>query len=221
MRRTALWGLLWLAVLSGCTPESDPQILEGYVVADWVYVAAPATGWLSHLAGESGDTLEPGDDAFVLEDTYERHGLKAAEAEVAAARARAEDLRAGARAEELAAIDAQIEEARANVAYAEAERKRWLKLVEQGLASPATADQVNEKLEVARARLKTLQANRKVAELGAREARQREAQASAEAASARRDQAAWILDQRHVSSRTGGRIERRARPCWRCCLRIT
>lgn len=196
-----------LSLLGGCTGETSGTLVEGYVTADWLYLAPTQSGRLVALNVDAGDVVQAGEVVFALEDTPQRYTVEQARAERQALEAEHQDLTQGSRPEELAAIDAQIAEARASLEYAQAEQARWKKLVEQGLGSPATLDQMTQNLKVAQARLQTLLANRKVAELGARAGQQAAAQARVDAGKAAEKRAEWQQAEYAVKAPEAGRVE--------------
>jgi HlyD family secretion protein len=92
-----------------------------------------------------------------------------AEAAVQAARARAEDLRKGQRAPELAVFDAELAAARARLREAEAEYGRIAPLVRRGIYAPARLDQVRAQRDTARAEVAAVEQRRQVGALGGRD----------------------------------------------------
>ncbi len=196
-----------LALMGACTPDTNAP-LPGYVEGDWRYLAAPSAGWLEQLTVAEGDQVDAGALAFRLDTDFQELQVAQAEARRPQAVERREDLRSGARPQELAAIEAELEEARANLKFAAIERKRWLKLAAEGLAPTDTADQVTQRWEAARARVRTVEAKLASARLGARPHRQAAAEAEAEALAQENAMAQWQAEQRAVASRVGGRVER-------------
>lgn len=196
-----------LALLNACTPDAESP-LPGFVEGDWHYLAAPSAGWLEQLTVEEGDQLDAGALVFRLDSDFQELQVAQAEARRRQAVERREDLRTGARPQELAAIEAELEEARANLKLAAIERNRWLKLAAEGLASADTADQVTQRWEAAKARVRTAEAKLASARLGARPHQQVAAEAEAEASAQESAMAQWQVGQRTVASRASGRVER-------------
>jgi HlyD family secretion protein len=83
----------WLA---GCQP-SAPAAWSGYVEGDYVYVAAPVAGTLTHLAVAAGQTVAASAPLFQLDDVSARAARAQAEAQVAAAQAQASNGQTGLR----------------------------------------------------------------------------------------------------------------------------
>jgi len=207
MNGLALAAISLLALMSGCTPDKQ-NAFSGYIEGDWRYLAAPSAGWLEQLSVDEGDQLVAGKLAFRL-DT-ERQDLQVAQAEARQhqAAAQREDLRSGERPQQLAVIEAELDEARSNLKLSALEHQRWLGLVAKKLAATDTADQFTQRWEAAQAQVRTLEAKLASARLGARRYQQIAAEAGAKAQALEVSQAQWQRDQRRVTSRTAGRVER-------------
>ena len=195
------------AMMAACAPADKNGAYVGYVEAEYVYVAAPQAGWLQSVEIREGDTVSDGDLLFALDQDQQRalYGEAAGRAEQAAAQAR--DIATGARSDEIARLEAQLEEARARHTQARAEKDRWLPLVAEGNASAAKGDQVQADYNAALARVKAAQEAIAVAKLAGRDAAREAAAAGSASAIAALDQAKWTLDQRRVHAQTGGRVE--------------
>ena len=190
-----------------CTQDQGETLLTGYVEAEFVYVAAPDTGWLVDAPLGEGAEIGKGDLLFALDDDRQlAERIEAAE-RLKQAEAQARDMATGARREEIAALEAQLKEAKAALDLAEQEHERWMTLVGRGVASRARAEQVTAEFEAATARVETVRANIDVARLAAREAARDAASAARDAAAASLAQAEWRLGQRTVEARVDGRVE--------------
>jgi HlyD family secretion protein len=190
-------------VLVGCKPSEQQQNFIGYVEADLLYVAAAQSGWISKHHLEAGAQISKGDVLFQLDDEQQQALVKEASSRLQEAEAQERDAIAGARSEEIAAIEAQMMEAKAALDYAKSEQVRWTKLVIQGLAPASRRNQVNADYDASLARFKTIEANMQVAKLGARKEFIKSADAARQAAQAALTQAQWQLNQRTVTARIG------------------
>lgn len=193
--------------LAACSDPDTPQTYTGYVEAEYVYVAAPAPGWLVNLDLREGDSVAVGDVLFTLDQDLQVAAVAEAKSRLAQAAAQAQDLETGARDEELRVLEAELREARATLKLATAERIRWTELTEQGVAPVTRRDQVIADAEKAQARVQTLQRNMEVARLAGRDSTRDAALAGRNAAAAAVEQADWHLEQRQVIARTTGRVE--------------
>ena len=107
--------LIAVAALAGCDrPNQDSWL--GYVEAEYTYVAPLEAGRIVALEVERGDQVEAGQALFTLESDAEQAARSQAAAELAEAEADLTDLRKGDRPEDLAIIQAQLDEARASLA---------------------------------------------------------------------------------------------------------
>jgi len=193
--------------LSSCRQAPESDHFTGYVEADFVVIAAPVAGWLVNAPFAEGDDVVEGDVLFQLDDDREQAELAESEARLAEAQAQARDKTKGARAEEIARLEAQLEERQADLVLAASERKRWVALVTKGHASEERADQVIAEHEAAKARVATAKKDIEVARLMARQDAVTAAFANESAAEAALANARWRLSQRQVVARVGGFVE--------------
>lgn len=197
--------LLCLVVLNGC--DSPSAKLTGYVEADWVYVAAPSAGWITELKTNEGDTVSEGDELFILDQEQQTLALQQAQAQLLQAESHLNDLREGARADELAVLEAQLSESQTAAELATKELKRYSQLTKQGLASKEQLDLADTEARRSEARVKALEAQIRVAKLGARDNAINESIAARDAAQAAMAEAKWRLQERKVVARRAGRVE--------------
>jgi HlyD family secretion protein len=187
--RKSSWVLLLL--LTACESHSDRY--TGYVEGEYVRVAAPAAGRLIELSVTRGATVAPGAPLFALE--HEREAAAVAEAE-----ARVADLRKGKRADEIAVVRAQAQQARAALQLAAAQLKRHEELRPKGLVSAEQLDEARTTHERAQAAVREAEAQLRTAELAARSDAIR-------AAEAQLAQARWQLEQKTVAAPAGGLVD--------------
>lgn len=195
-------------VLPGLAPEAVP-VFNGYLEADYVYVAPLTPGRIVSLAAEEGEGVLAGQVLVRLEDQAQRVALRAAEAAVAQARANLENLSTGGRADEIAVIAASLHRAKADRDLAEANFARTERLAGQGQVSAARLDQDRTALESARAQVESLQAQLNVAQLPARDAQRLAAEAGLAMAEAQAEAARIALADRELRAPVGGLVERR------------
>lgn len=189
----------------GAAPD---QSWNGYVEADYVYVAAAAPGIIETIAVKEGRMVERGELLFALQRDQQLALLRAAEARISVAVANAQNLSTGSRAEEVQVIRASLGKAEADLQLAEATLARSEKLAEQGLTPAAKVEQDRAALASAKAQVAQLQAQLAVAELPARDPVQLAAEASLLAAQADADKARSDLADRTVTAPVAGRVER-------------
>ena len=77
---------LLLALLSGCS-RNPPNVFQGYIEGEYVYLASPLGGALVNLAVARGDSVTNGQLLFALESGSEADALNSAEKNLAQAKA--------------------------------------------------------------------------------------------------------------------------------------
>ncbi|MEH6604528.1 MAG: HlyD family efflux transporter periplasmic adaptor subunit [Pseudomonadales bacterium] len=194
-------------LLLGCEAEVDDNRFTGYIEAELIYVAAPDPGWLRSAPFKEGEAVAVGDVVFTLDDERQQAELTEANERLNQAQAQVRDMAKGARADELAALEAQLHEAQATLVFAKKERDRNVSLVKQGLVSKAQGDQDRADYDAALARVENIKANIKVALLSARDEAMQGAIDGSNAAAAVVSQVQWRLDQRSISAPVTGVVE--------------
>ncbi|MEP7206046.1 MAG: HlyD family efflux transporter periplasmic adaptor subunit [Casimicrobiaceae bacterium] len=192
--------------LSACAEQAAP-VLQGYIEGEYVRVAAPFAGTLQQLSVQRGGEVAAGAPLFALERANETAARRQAEAQVAAAEARVENLRSGRRPPEVEAIDEQRRQAEAARQLAATTLKRQQDLAAKGFVSQAALDDARTQLKSAEAQVASLAAQVATARLpGGRPAEIRVAQADVTASRAALAQSEWRLDQRVVDAPVAGRV---------------
>jgi HlyD family secretion protein len=205
-----LCGLLgWLplaAGLLGCPATADERVLQGYVEGEYVRIAPAVEGRLVTLAVARGDRVAAGAPLFTLEDT----SAAAVHAESAASLARAEaelaDLRRAWRPEEIAALEAQRDEAAASLRLSAAQLARQEHLVTRGDSPRERLDESRAAHQRDAARLAAIEAQLALARQAGSDQQIRAAAAAVEAAAAALAQAKWQLAQTAVAAPEAGLV---------------
>lgn len=203
------WGAGLLAVLAGLSAcrDSPPAGYLGYLEAEWVYVAAPVAGRLERLAVTRGQEVLAGEVLFELERAPEETALAEAAHLLERTRARRDNLGKGQRPSELAVLEAQEAQARAELALAEAEWRRREPLRQQGVIAEEEWDLARARRDAAAAQVAALQARLATARLGAREDEIRAAEAEVAAAQAAWERARWAVEQKRQHAPIAGRVQ--------------
>ncbi|MBN7796375.1 HlyD family secretion protein [Parahaliea mediterranea] len=136
--RTLTYGLL-LSLLAGCAGEANDLAL-GTLERDRIILRATASEIIVDQPRQEGRPVKRGDLLVQLDDRNQRAVVARAQAEVARAAARMEELRNGARKEDIAAASARASGAQATLVEAEANYQRARRLLAQNLAAQATVD---------------------------------------------------------------------------------
>lgn len=170
-------GLL-AAVLALLPHQEVATGFNGYLEADYVYVAPISAGRINAVAVAEGDTVAAGELVFALDTTQQQNLLNAALARVAAAEATLENLETGSRGAELDVIRASLSKAEADLAQARSNLTRSERLAEAGTVPGVRVEQDRTALATAQAQVEQLRAQLAVAELPARSAQQVAAEAN-------------------------------------------
>lgn len=201
-----LFGLLAL-ILPGFGAPTEP-VYNGYVEADYVYVAPSGAGRIVSILAVEGDKVTQGQLLLTLEDTAQAEALRSAEAGVAVARANLDNLQTGSREAEIEVIRASLHKANADQTLAQTTLDRSAALLERGLVPPAQVDTDRANLARAEAQIEQLQAQLRVAELPARDAQRLAAEGSLDMAKAQAAIAKSNLGDRTIEAPVAGVVDR-------------
>jgi HlyD family secretion protein len=185
-----------LLFLAACMRGDDTGVMTGYVEAELVYVAAASAGTLQRLDVQRGQAVKKGQPLFALEPDAEALASDAAQARRERAQALADNLRKGRRPNELAAIDQQLQQARAALAASASALQRNQRLVDDGFLAPLRMEELLAARDRDAARLRELQAQRALADEASRSDEVAAGAADARAAGADLALARWRQGQR-------------------------
>ncbi len=202
------WLTAILVVLIPGYGDSPTPVYNGYIEAEYVYIAPSITARIETLTVHEGDQIEAGQFLFDQEANKQQASLRAANARVAQAEANLSNLKTGSRDAEIQVIRASLEEARAQQVLAKSTLARSESLLTRQIVTQAKVDSDRATLEGANARVSQLEAQLAVAELPARDAQVVAAEATLDAARAEADLTAAQLDDMHVTAPINGRIEK-------------
>jgi len=207
IRRYVFRGILFITLiagLSGCNSSSSTY--QGYVEGKYAYLSSPVGGKLQILGVHQGDVIKKGQLIFVLDQQPEFAMVQEAMANVNAAAYDLADLKLGERPSELAAIEAQIAQAKANMEFSEQTLKRYQVLYNKHLLDKQTLDQYISQNKANEAAVETLAQNLKTAKLSSRVNELRSASSKVDAAAADLQSARWNLAQKTVYAPSNGII---------------
>lgn len=207
-RLAALGAVLGAAcsALPGCTPERG-AVFSGYVETEPVRVASPIGGRLTQLAVRRGDQVARGALLFTLDQDSEAAALSESQARLKQAQAQAADLSKGQRPDEIAAQRAALDQARAAFDQSSSDLQRQRKLADAHFVAPATLTAFVARRDADAARVRQLEAELRVAELGGRADTRAAAQAQSQAAQAAVAQSEWRLSQKSVEAPLSARVD--------------
>lgn len=186
-----VWGDRFLALVG---LESAPSGYLGYVEGETSLIAPPVAGRLLERPVERGGRVVKGDRLFVIDPVVAKAEVARAEAVLAEARARYENLLTGKRQEEQDVIRGQRREIEASLALAETELKRQAQLLERAITTRQAYDHAESQVRQLRSRAASLAAQEKVGDLAARPDEIEAAKALVGQSSANLEQAKKKLD---------------------------
>lgn len=188
-------GCLTLALLSGCQP-SGPVPFSGYAEVDLIYIAPSGGGILQDLRVQRGDHVAAGSALFQVDASSENYSRQAALAQQSRAHAQLADLSKGRRSEEIAAIKAQLVQAKAAREMSTSQLKRQRELIRQGFVSASQLEELEATQTRDVARVKELEAQLALAREAARPDTIQAAKAELQAARAQVSQSTWAETQK-------------------------
>lgn len=160
-----VWGERMLSFLG---IGSDTSTYLGYVEGETSLIAPPIAGRLLERPVDRGGNVKKGDRLFVIDPVVAKAEVARAEAALAEATARYENMLTGKRQEEQDVVRGQRREVEASLALAEIELKRQAQLLERAYTTRQAYDQADAQVRQLRSRAASLAAQEKVGDLAAR-----------------------------------------------------
>jgi HlyD family secretion protein len=182
-------------LLAGCSGNSTREF-QGYVEGEYVYVASPLGGALTNLAVARGDGVQAGQLLFTLERESEASAVRQAEKNLAQSQSELDDLTKGKRPTEIASLEAQLQQAQANLQLANDDFARREQLGGAHVISKEELDAARAQRDADQAQVNQLTADLETAKLGGREDAVRAAQAAVGSQEAALEKARWSFDQK-------------------------
>jgi HlyD family secretion protein len=195
---------------SGTAAGATALTVSGYVVAHHkIAVGAKVMGRVAWIGVEKGDRVEQGQTLVRLEDQEFRAQAGQAKANLAAAQARLDQLRAGSRPQEKLKDRAGVIQAEANYRNAQAEFERIEKLHKSGVASKSDLDRSTMQRDSAAALLDSAKQTSRMTDIGPREEEIRAAQAQVQQMKAALDYAETQLASTEIKAPVTGTVLQR------------
>ena len=192
--------------LAGCAPAL-PDTLPGVIEAETLRLATGVAGRLVELPVRRGAAVEAGATLFRIESPDDAAALAEADARVAQLLAQRADLDKGKRPDELAVTAAQLTQARAAFAEAQAQWQRERGLAAQGFVSGTRVDALTAQRDEARARVAEIEAQQRVGRLAGRSDALGAASAALEASRAQAGQLRSRLADKTVRAPVAGVVD--------------
>lgn len=196
---------------TGAAPAGETVLTaSGYVVAHHkIDVGAKVSGRVAWIGVEKGDRVTQGQVLVRLEDGEFRAQVAEARANMSAAQARLDQLRAGSRPQEKLKDRAGVIQAEANLRNAEAEYDRAAKLYPAGIISKAELDRALAQRDTARALLDAAKQSSDMTNIGPRKEEIRAAEAQVQQMRAALDYAETQLAATEISAPVSGTVLQR------------
>jgi HlyD family secretion protein len=184
--------------------------VSGYVVAHHkIAVGAKVMGRVAWIGVEKGDLVQQGQVLVRLEDAEFRAQTNQAHANVAAAQARLDQLRAGSRPQEKLKDKAGVLQAEAALRNAEADYERTAKLYPAGVVSKAELDRAIAQRDTAHALLEAAKQSSAMTDIGPRAEEIQAAQAQVRQMKAALDYAETQLAATEIRAPVSGTVLQR------------
>lgn len=191
----------------GACAEKESVSWSGWVEADSVAVASVGAGLITQVNVARGQDVEIGQPLFALDAAAEQANVAEAVARLARAEAQWSNLSKGRRPSELAALQAQLEQAKSAAALSAEQWRRQQALVKDRFISAERADEARTLHQRDLAQVQGLKAQLETARLAARSDELHAAQADIKVAQAQLERARWQLGQKTVNATVAGRVE--------------
>ena len=193
-RMTAILSVPVIFLFASCS-SPPPDLLHGYVEGEFIYMASPLPGTVT-LNVSKGTTVKKGDPLFALENDAERSARNEAGKRLAQAKASLKDAGKGLRPTEIAALSAQLQQAKSALSLAEIEYNRQEKLLLTGAVSRQSMDAARSARDQQLQQVARIESEIKTARLGARSDLIAGAEANVRALEAVLARAEWELSQK-------------------------
>lgn len=204
---TRLYWTLCLTLLLAACDQAPEDVWQGYVEAEYTYVAPLESGRITALNVARGDQVTQGQVLFALENDAERAAVDQAKADLANAEADLADLRKGDRPEDLAILQAQLDEARASLALSVPRLARREKMVKGSIIGEEELDEAKAAILSDRGNIAEYEARLEEAKLPARADQIAAAESTVAARRAALDDAEWRLSKRQEIAPADARVE--------------
>jgi len=195
-----------LTIFAGCGKDAAPGY-PGYIEGEYLYLAAPQSGYLQLLAAPRGGRVSSGQLVFAIAADPDAQALAEAEARTGSAREKVENLKEPHRQPEIAALQANLNATQAALRLTHKRLQQQQALAQAKFVSQAALDdarsadeQAQAQAEAARQQLASFRTT-----LG-RAAEVRGAEADLQAAAALAAQKRWVVERKSVAAPAAGEI---------------
>ncbi|MDX1500615.1 MAG: HlyD family efflux transporter periplasmic adaptor subunit [Woeseiaceae bacterium] len=198
-----------LLVVAGCSHDEAVNVVVGELASDRIELAAEAAEPVVELLVAEGERVTEGQPLLRQDAARATARLAEAEAALAQAEARRDELIRGPRSERIEAARATVAGAADELAFREAEFERIRKLAAQNLASPDQLDQARAAQDAARSALRRRQAELEELLTGTTVEELAQAESAVAQAAARRELARVDLERLEIRAPVAGVVDSR------------
>ncbi|BCA96706.1 hemolysin secretion protein D [Legionella antarctica] len=188
-----------------CTANENQQF-EGYVEGENIYLASPFYGVLQKLLVRRGEHVTKGELLFRLDPKPQVMNISQIQGELKQAQNTLIDLKKSRRIPELTAIEAQIEQAKAQIILAKLRVTRYQKLHDKKFGDKDTLDEAIANLKLQENLKLQYESNLALAKLGNRDDQINAQKSQVDSLSAKLQEAKWELAQKTVRAPASGVI---------------
>lgn len=196
---------LIVLILSSCS-GSDHKQFQGYIEGENIYLASPFYGILKDLNVHRGEQVNKGQILFILDPNPQRINIDQVESELDQAESTLVDLEKPRRLPEITAIEAQIEQANAQIQLATIRVDRFQKLFNKQASDKDSLDAAIANLQQQQQLKQQYEANLALAKLGGRDDLIKAQKAQINALQAKLNEAKWELEQKTIAAPAAGTI---------------
>ncbi|WP_419420101.1 HlyD family secretion protein [Legionella sp. D16C41] len=199
--------ILILVVLTflGCNRPKEAAY-QGYIEGENIYLASPYSGILEKLAVQRGQLVQKNQFLFALDPNPQAFIIKQYQAQMNQAEHVLQDLLNPRRTQEIAAIEAQIEQVNAQLELSQVGVKRYQQLYERHVVAKDVYDEVVSRYQQLLKSKEQFQANLNLAKQGSRVEQIRAQQAQIISLREKLSDAVWQLRQKKLSAPDAGVI---------------
>lgn len=197
--------ILFVYLLSSCKNTDHPKI-QGYVEGENIYLSSPYSGILETLNVTRGQHVIKGELLYQLDPNPQKMNIFQAQGELEQAQNTLVDLEKPKRSPEIAAIQAQIEQAEAQITLWKIRVDRYQKLYNKNASDKDTLDAAIARLQGQQQLKLQYQENLALAQLGSRIDQINAQKEQVKALKAKLNAAQWELKQKTIFAPKSGVI---------------
>ncbi len=184
----------------------SPSSLPGYIEGRFTYIAPTQAGIVTDIKVKPGDMVNEHQVLLQQDPMPQQENVQVKKHQLESAQAKLADLEKARRPEEIKALEAAVEQAKADLAYAQAEYNRSQELIKRHAVSKDQLQREYAAFKKLQARIVELNAQLDLGNLPAREDQIIAAQKDVEAAKNSLKSEEWSLDQKTIKTSRSGKV---------------